>query len=396
MERRIVSVGEFCKAFKNVLAAEVMLNNIAVGGEISGFKISGEHAYFTLKDEEAALPCSCFNYRRTYVPKEGESVIAVGSPDYYLKGGKFSFVVRSIEAVGLGLLYLKIEQLKKELAAAGVFDASHKKPVPAFCKSICVVTSATGAVIRDIIKTVRLKNPVIDITVKDVRVQGAGAEKEIASAIKAVDRLGYDCIIVARGGGSLEDLMPFYTREVAMAVYEADTPIISAVGHETDFSICDFAADLRAATPTAAAEAAAFDYYRMRSDILSMAARIRERTVKRLTDGFNDTKYSCSLLSAKLQKKSESDYAKVRIALLTLKQQVETLYRARAFEIEKCMTALDKLNPVKVLKSGYFRIYAGGLPVMSVKEVKAGDLIEARGADGRITAKVEKVEEENL
>ena len=228
-ERQLVTVTEFCTVIKRIFQAEEMLKNIAIVGEISGFRASGAHSYFSLKDSGAILPCSCFNYKKTYVPKEGEKVIVIGSPDYYVQGGRFSFIVSQIEPQGIGLLYQKIEELKKKLADEGIFDAAHKKPIPKFPKNVIVVTSKSGAVIRDICRTIRKYNDNIDIVVKDVKVQGEFAAREITSALYAVDKLGYDCCILARGGGSLEDLMPFYDEKVVRAVYDMKTPIISAI-----------------------------------------------------------------------------------------------------------------------------------------------------------------------
>ena len=171
-ERQLVTVTEFCTVIKRIFQAEEMLKNIAIVGEISGFRASGAHSYFSLKDSGAILPCSCFNYKKTYMPKEGEKVIVVGFPDYYVQGGRFSFIVSQIEPQGIGLLYQKIEELKKKLADEGIFDAAHKKPIPKFPKNVIVVTSKSGAVIRDICRTIRKYNDNIDIVVKDVKVQG--------------------------------------------------------------------------------------------------------------------------------------------------------------------------------------------------------------------------------
>lgn len=388
-----ISVTEFNNVVKRIFNAEEMLKNIAIQGEVSGFKISGEHAYFAVKDQNSALQCTCFNCRKTYVPKDGEQVIIIGSPDYYVKGGRFSFNVTKIEAYGQGLLFAKIEELKKKLTSEGIFAEEHKKAIPRFSKSICVVTSKTGAVIRDIIKTVKLKNPVIDITVKDVRVQGDGAEREIAAALKAVDLLNYDIVILARGGGSLEDLMPFNSEIIARVVYNMATPVISAVGHETDFSICDFAADLRAATPTAAAEAAAYDYYAVIENIFNNLKRSNFALNNSLGIKARQTKFLASNLTHKLKEKHNGNLSKLRSACVCLKNDVDKNFVLKAHLLEKSITALDNLSPIRILKAGYFRLYSKDLPVMSVKSVKVGDKIYVRGSDGRLTATVETIEE---
>lgn len=415
MERKYISVTDFTTVLKRIFYAEDMLKNVAVLGEVSGFKISGGHAYFTLKDKESALPCSCFYVAKTHIPKDGDSVICVGGPDFYQKGGRFSFVVQKIEPYGEGLILKQIEELKKKLAAEGLFDASRKKPIPRFNKEVCVVTSKTGAVIRDIVKTVRLKNPVIDIVVKDVRVQGAGAEKEIAAALKSVDELGFDAVILARGGGSLEDLMPFYTEDVARALYEMQTPVISAVGHETDFSIADMAADLRAATPTAAGEAVAYDYYALRQNILDNLERQRVTVSKRVLSGFEKTKYLATSINLKTGKHLSESVSKIKILNLKMQNCVQSKLTAacknlektslfmqnsvaaklseKEHLIEKALLTLDAKSPVKTLEKGYFKIYSGGKPLSAVKGVKVGDRIAARGADGAFEAVVDKVED---
>lgn len=252
------TVSQVAKFIFDVFEAETYLHNICIYGEVSGYKISQNHAYFTLKDENCQIQCSCFNYRKTYVPKDGETVIIKGSPNFYQKGGRLSFVVDFIEPRGKGDLFLKIEELKRKLKEEGLFEEVYKKSIPAYCKTVGVVTSKTGAVIRDINTTIRRYNKAIDIILYDAKVQGVGAVEEMIDGITALDKLNLDAIIIARGGGSVEDLMPFNDERLARTIFSAVTPIISAVGHETDFTICDFVADKRAATPTAAAELVAY------------------------------------------------------------------------------------------------------------------------------------------
>lgn len=264
------TVSQIGKYVTDIFNAEVMLHNILIFGEVSGFKISQNHAYFTIKDDKSALQCSCFNYKKTYVPKDGETVIIKCSPSFYQKGGRLSFIVDYIEPQGKGDLFLKIEQLKKQLFLEGLFDESKKKPIPQFCKKIGVVTSKTGAVIRDICSTARRKNKYLDILLVDTKVQGIGAVEDIIYGINVLDKLNLDAIIVARGGGSVEDLMPFNDEKLARAIFNAKTPIISAVGHETDYTICDMVADVRCLTPTAAGELVAFSSEDLLLNINSM------------------------------------------------------------------------------------------------------------------------------
>ena len=271
---KTVTVGELNATVKACIGAP-LFQGLEVFGEVSGASEKAGHLYFTLKDETAAISCICFGVARTYRPRSGESVVLRGRLDYYEKNGKLSFIANTILPVGEGALALKFERLKKQLEAEGLFDPAHKKPIPEYASEVLVLTSRSGAVIRDIVTTVRRKNPVIDITLRDVRVQGEGAAHELVRALERVDKLGYDVIIIARGGGSLEDLAPFYDEELVRAVYAMRTPVVSAIGHETDFSLLDLVADARAATPTAAAELVAYDYYSLVRELRDTTARLK-------------------------------------------------------------------------------------------------------------------------
>ena len=417
-ERQPVTVTEFCTVIKRIFQAEEMLKNIAIVGEISGFRASGAHSYFSLKDSGAVLPCSCFNFKKTYVPKEGEKVIVVGSPDYYVQGGRFSFIVNQIEPQGIGLLFQQIEELKKKLYAEGIFDEAHKVQIPRFPKNVIVVTSKAGAVIRDICRTIRKYNDNIDIVGKDVKVQGEFAVREITSALKAVDKLGYDCCILARGGGSLEDLMPFYDEKVVRAIYDMKTPIISAIGHETDFSLCDFVADARAATPTAAAELIAYDVIEYKKNVFEFLSRGKFATIKHLENAENRAKLLAQKVGSGMEKLYRDNFSRLKLLLSRMNNAEEKIFKSneyqaylllnrikiaeenlvktKEYQINKSINSLDNLNPTRILKSGYFRVYSDNLPVLSVENVKTGDDISLKGADGKIYATVTGVDKENV
>lgn len=388
---KTVSVSEVNATVKACIDSPVF-QGLEVFGEVSGFKYSGPHAYFTLKDKFSQLSCVCFNARKTYNPKDGESVIVKGSLDYWIKGGRLSLQASSIEPVGQGALALEFERLKEKLKAEGLFDEAHKKPIPAYCKSVLVVTSKTGAVIRDIVTTVRRKNPVIDITVRDVRVQGEGAAHEISGVLKRVDSLGYDVIVIARGGGSLEDLAPFYDEELVRTVYSMSTPVVSAVGHETDFSLCDFVADRRAPTPTAAGELVAYDYYEL--------VRAVKQDVSRLTlnakRAFERKSSAAQLSFNKLRVKATSFYAdkerKVERLLLSAKQLTERKIVNAETACRLLAGKLDGLSPLKVLSRGYFRLQIADRTISGVGDIKVGDEVKATGSDGAISATVTAVE----
>lgn len=388
---KTVSVSEVNATIKACIDSPVF-QGLEVFGEVSGFKYSGPHAYFTLKDKFSQLSCVCFNARKTYNPKDGESVIVKGSLDYWTKGGRLSLQASSIEPVGQGALALEFERLKEKLKTEGLFEEAHKKPIPAYCKSVLVVTSKTGAVIRDIVTTVRRKNPVIDITVRDVRVQGEGAAHEISGVLKRVDSLGYDVIVIARGGGSLEDLAPFYDEELVRTVYAMSTPVVSAVGHETDFSLCDFVADRRAPTPTAAGELVAYDYYEL--------VRAVRQDVSRLTlnakRAFERKSSAAQLSFNRLRVKATSFYAekerRVERLLMSAKQLTERKIVNAEAACRLLAGKLDGLSPLKVLSRGYFRLQIADRTISGVCDVNVGDELKAVGSDGAISATVTAVE----
>lgn len=388
--KNAISVSELNATIHACMDAPIF-QGLEVFGEISGYKLSGPHAYFTLKDQNAQISCVRFYASRDYMPKDGESVILRGRLDYYVKGGRLTFQVSSITPVGKGLLFLQFEKLKEQLTKEGIFDEAHKVPIPKYPKNVLVVTSKTGAVIRDIVTTIRRKNPVINVIVRDVRVQGEGAGKEIASVLKRVDRLGYDVIIIARGGGSLEDLAPFYDETLVRAVYAMETPVVSAVGHETDFSLCDFVADYRAATPTAAGELVAYDYYDHLRTVREHAKRLGYLATKQI----ERKSMRVNLAVQKLGHQGKTFYSNRVNKVLGLVTKIGTLAQDKItradFRLEKAVGALDNLSPLKTLQRGYFAISVADHSVASVRALKIGDNIKAQGSDGIIEATVTKV-----
>ena len=390
MFNKTLSVEDLNGYIHSIFDAEEMLQGVSVFGEVSGFKISGAHAYFTIKGRDAAIPCTLFNFRRTYSPKDGESVILKGSPDFYVKTGKLSFNVVSVQPVGIGDLHAQFERLKQQLLKEGIFAPEHKVALPAFCKDVCVITSKTGAVIRDIYRTVRNVNKSINLHVFNVRVQGEGAENEIVSALKKVDGK-FDAIIIARGGGSLEDLAPFNTECLARAIYDAETPVISAVGHETDFTICDFAADARAATPTAAAHLVAFDEGKLVAAIFDVLTKIGTT----LQDKVNEQKRELSVTvktlthsATMLTEKSENKY---KIALNDLVNASKTYCTAKEGMLDRALIAYNASNPLNILQKGYFGAVKEGKRVTSVTDVAVGDELTLIAKDGKIHTNVKEI-----
>lgn len=383
-----ISVSQLNTIIYSTLSGNRALKQIAVFGEISSFKYSGPHAYFTLKDKEGAIACTCFYAKKTYNPqKEGESVIVVGSVDYYGKSGRLSLRVDSIQPVGKGALHIMLEKLKQKLLEEGLFATEHKKAIPRFAKRVCVVTSKTGAVIRDIVRTVRNKNNVIDIYVYDVRVQGEYSAKEMCHALSVVDELGFDCIILARGGGSFEDLMPFNDEELARVIYAMKTPIMSAVGHETDFTIADFVADCRAATPTAAGELVAYDVEATKMYIITELSKSYNRLVSLEREASNKAKHAFNSLSDKALRKFDKATSRVILTLHKLDTQANNLIKSKEQKLDKLLTSLEGNNPVKLLKNGYYRVSRKGSSV-PFSDIEVGDKLSIVGYEGQLEAEV--------
>lgn len=341
-----------------------------------------------MKDKDGAIPCSCFFAKKTYNPtKEGESVICTGKVDYYTKTGKLSLIVESIQPVGKGELHIKLEKLKAKLLAEGLFDVSHKKSIPNFCKNVGVVTSKTGAVIRDIVRTVRNKNDYIKISVFDVRVQGENASKDIEQGLKFMDTLGFDCIILARGGGSFEDLMPFNDEDLARTIYAMKTPIISAVGHETDFSISDFVADARSATPTAAAELVAFDVEQVKMQIKASLDSMYGNLTRLEGKKHDKLKALIDSLSDKSMRKFDKAESVTLMLMQNLSNKCENFVSEKEQKVLQQITALEANNPLKLLKNGYFKISKEGKGA-KFEDVEVGDEIEIISSNGTLTADV--------
>ena len=390
MFNKTLTVEELNGYVHSIFVAEEMLHGVSVFGEVSGFKISGAHAYFTIKGKDAAIPCNLFNFRKTYVPKDGESVILKGTPDFYVKTGKLSFNVQTVQPVGIGDLHKQMEALKAALAAEGVFAPEHKKPIPQYPHDVCVITSKTGAVIRDICRTIRLVNQSINVHVYNARVQGEGAEQEIAQGIRRTDGL-YDAIIVARGGGSFEDLAPFNTEVVARAVYDAQTPIISAVGHETDFTICDFASDARAATPTAAAHMVAFNEEEFKSFLFQSLSEIGLKLQDRLRERNRALTVTVKALSGSASLLTERAVAKWRVSSEKLLASSRAFSSNKEALLEKTLISYAAANPLNSLNKGFFAVSKDNKKITSAREVAVGDELTLRAKDGAMLAQVKEI-----
>lgn len=387
-----LSVFQLNNYIKNLIDEDQLLFFVGVFGEVSNFKISGNNAYFDIIDEDAQISCIKFGATENEI-QNGSKVLASGRVNYHSKYGKLTFIVSKVEPYGMGSLYTKFLQLKAKLEGLGVFDERNKKQLPKFAKTIGVVTSATGAVIHDIINVTRKNNPRTNIVLFPAKVQGEGAEDEIASGIKQLDKMPeIDVIIVASGGGSFEDLSPFNTEKVAMAVYECKTPIISAVGHETDFSLSDFAADLRAPTPSVAAQIAVFNYYDEIARIEDLMSGIKYRVRAKLSLSKNDVRNVVNEILIKLTTKINGISKMVVAKSKQIENQVANIVLNKKRELELLSAKIEKQNPMFILKKGYTKAYNNGILVKSVDDVKQGDKLSLNVVDGVITTQVIKGE----
>lgn len=390
-----ISVSDLNSYIKDKIGNDEFLNNVYIRGEISNFKhhYTG-HMYFTLKDNNSLIKCIMFKTytnNLTFIPKDGMKVLILGTVSVFERDGVYQIYCKGMEEDGVGDLHAKYEELKRKLEAEGLFDKKYKKPIPFMPKVIGVLTSQTGAVIRDIINVSTRRNPNVYIKLLPVPVQGEGAGEKIAKAIKLMnsEKLA-DVIILARGGGSLEDLWPFNEEVVARAIFESELPIISSVGHETDFTIADFVADLRAPTPSAAAELA-----------VANTADIKEGLKKynnRLCIALNKKLELMKLQYEKIMtsKAFREPYQKIEDAKLKLQNDVKLIYD-KAFDkytksnnsFTNIISKLDSLSPLKTLSRGYSLVQKNGKIVKSKNELIKGDIINIRLEDGEKSAIVE-------
>lgn len=384
-----ISVSQLNKYIKNIFDSEVMLQNISIFGEIGNYTISNNIAYFNLKDNDNLIQCVLFNANRFDAPKLGDMVLLTGSVNYYAKGGKLSFNATSLRPYGKGLLYEAFLKLKEELEVKGYFDVSRKKAIPKQVKRIGVVTSATGAVIQDIIDVTTRRNDTIDIVLYPVKVQGVGAEVEIA---KGIDFFSYydkvDVVIVARGGGSLEDLQPFNTEIVAEAAFRCKKPLVSAVGHETDYTIIDFVADLRAPTPSAGAELVAWRKDLMLSMIYDYLTKIERANIYINNKYINRVEKSVSNIHNYLINGVNEIFNKIDKSCFNNEVNLSNLINNNEHKVNLLQNVLEKLNPKNLLEKGYVKLLGNGKTINSIKEVSVSDNLTIELIDGRILAEV--------
>lgn len=371
-----------------------MLQGLFVKGEVSNCKYhpSG-HIYFTLKDPKGVVNCVMFAGNRaglSFRLAEGQQVIVGGTVDVYERDGRYQLYAKQIALDGSGLLYEKFEQLKRELEESGMFAVEYKQPIPRYIRTLGVVTADTGAAVRDIMQIARRRNPYVQIILYPAIVQGGAAVPSIVRGIHTLEKLGVDVMIVGRGGGSMEDLWAFNEREVAQAVFDCSVPIISAVGHETDTTIIDFVADLRAPTPSAAAELAVTDVREILSQLETDRMMLNRLMQRKLQDGRTEIR------QRELQLRALSPMGRIRerrMRLLNMEEQLqnrmEKLLGARRHALAIYIEKFRSLSPLEKLNSGYSYITDGdGSNIRSVKQVREGQELEITVSDGSFRAAV--------
>jgi len=397
MEYNPITVTDLNKYIKNKIDGDEMLNNVLVKGEISNFKnhYTG-HMYFTLKDENSLIKCVMFKSYTThlsFMPKDGMKVMVLGRVSVFERDGVYQIYAKAMKEDGLGSLYTAYEELKKKLEQEGLFAESHKKKIPFMPKTIGVLTSNTGAVIRDIINVSTRRNPGVHIRLYPVPVQGPGAAEKIAEGIKFMNENKLaDVLIIGRGGGSLEDLWPFNEEIVARAIYDSELPIISAVGHETDFTIADFVADLRAPTPSAAAELAVANIEDVRETLKLYNNRYKVALKKKI----ELMRLSYEKCMARPAYKNPTQ--KINEQYMVIDMKVKALQNSMMLKLKEAKTSfvketakLDSLSPLKTLTRGYSIVtkQESGKVIKSVDDLNSGEKVNLRLSDGQKTATID-------
>ena len=389
----VYTVSQINSYIRHLFEEDFALRAISIKGEVSNCKYhSSGHIYFTLKDKDAGISAVMFAGNRKglkFKLRDGQQVVAVGTVNVYERDGKYQLYVKEITDEGEGDLFRRFEELKSELLEMGMFDAEYKKKIPEYALKVGIVTSPTGAAIRDIMNISSRRNPCVQLYLYPALVQGEGAVSSIVSGIHRLDAMKLDVLIVGRGGGSIEDLWAFNEEAVARAIFGCNTPVISAVGHETDVTISDYVADMRAPTPSAAAELAVFDYEKFLEKMRNIKYTI-QKNVR------NHWIYKRSLLENLTLKLEKMNPQKV---LFDKRQQLDTdtdrlkmlIERKLMFEKHRLALAAERLNgmsPLKKLESGFAYVSSGGKNIKSIEQAAQGETLDITVCDGQIRAEV--------
>lgn len=399
--RNVYSVKQVNSYIKNMFTQDFMLNRIYVKGEVSNCKYhTSGHIYFSLKDESGTLACIMFAGQRaglTFRMQEGQQVIVLGNITTYERDGKYQLYAREIILDGAGLLYEKFEALKKELEEMGMFAPEYKQPIPFYAKRIGIVTAPTGAAIRDIINISARRNPYVQLILYPALVQGKDAPESIIKGIRMLEEKQVDLIIVGRGGGSIEDLWAFNEESVARAIFNCTVPIISAVGHETDTTIADYVADLRAPTPSAAAELAVTEYSQLEETMYDYEVQLKRNLRQVIANN------RLHLKQYEIRMKYLQPYNCLREQkqrLIGMEEKLRVLMEKRLekakYEFSVRLESMKALSPLEKLSKGFgYVTNENGMPVKSVKQIKKGDTLKIELKDGILYTKVtDRIEEE--
>lgn len=397
--RNVYTVKQVNLYIKNMFTQDFMLNRIYVKGEVSNCKYHASgHIYFSLKDESGTIACIMFASARSglsFRMREGQKVVVLGSVNVYERDGKYQLYANEIILEGAGLLYEKFEALKQELEEMGMFAEEYKQPIPKFAKTVGIVTAPTGAAVRDIIQIASRRNPYVQLILYPAFVQGEGAADSIVRGIRMLEKQNVDVMIVGRGGGSIEDLWAFNEEKVARAIFECRVPVISAVGHETDTLISDYVADLRAPTPSAAAELAVYDHRQVSEQMEAFLSRMRRQMrLKTMLERRRLEQLELRLKHTHPQQKLNENRQILQELENRLRDRMQMLLEENKHRLAIYTEQIDGLSPLKKLSQGYsYTELADGENVRSVQQVKDGQEISVYVTDGKIKARIVEVED---
>lgn len=397
--RNVYTVKQVNLYIKNMFTQDFMLNRIYVKGEVSNCKYhTSGHIYFSLKDESGTIACIMFASARSglsFRMREGQKVIVLGSVNVYERDGKYQLYANEIILEGAGLLYEKFEALKQELEEMGMFAEEYKQPIPKFAKTVGIVTAPTGAAVRDIIQIASRRNPYVQLILYPALVQGEGAADSIVRGIRMLEKQNVDVMIVGRGGGSIEDLWAFNEEKMARAIFDCRVPVISAVGHETDTLISDYVADLRAPTPSAAAELAVYDHRQVSEQMEAFLSRMRRQMrLKTMLERRRLEQLELRLKHTHPQQKLNENRQILQELENRLRDRMQMLLEENKHRLAIYTEQIDGLSPLKKLSQGYsYTELADGENVRSVQQVKDGQEISVYVTDGKIKARIVEVED---
>lgn len=382
-----ISVTQLNNYIRGLFDMDGVLGDLSVAGEVTNVKRYGSGYYFSLKDDGGAINCFCYNAEQAL--QQGNIVVAEGSLNYFVKNGSVSFFVKRLTATkNTGDAYLRFLELKEKLAKEGLFDEDRKQAVPSFCQKVGIVTSQTGAVIVDITNVALRRQPFCNLYLYPVKVQGDGADLEIAQGINYFANSNVDAIIVGRGGGSNEDLSVFNSEIIVRAIANCPKPVVSAVGHGVDYTLCDFVADKRAVTPSEAAEFVTTDVSVVKRHIQTLIAKSQDK-IRRQLDF--DTQFVVNFqkrITSQLAYSVDSAQSNLQHTLQRALNNVQNLFMRRQTQLDKSTTRLNGVNPINVLKRGYAFVDLDGTPIKSVNDLQTGDKITLHVTDGTVDATV--------